>query len=198
MKTHMQTLTLRFRKFAHTHDDVPAFHAAYLVGTLLAASILHLGFFAILIAVHMCLDYIKYRDYFRFSLATTFKAMMLESIVDIALFMVSLTIAVGLHLVLELSLLSGLARSGFTILRAIGTIVPKMRILENMMIIAFDIHTYLYKPHADIRKPLRKSHYIALGTIALCSLSLIGLVFAYIGHEIDLLVVLDRELALRL
>ena len=59
----MSTAIRHLRIFAHEHDDIPAFHAAYLVGTFLAAAIFNLGFFLLLIIGHMCLDVVKYRDF---------------------------------------------------------------------------------------------------------------------------------------
>ncbi len=194
----MHTLTYRFRIFAHEHDDIPAFHAAYLVGTFLSAAIFHLGFFAILIAMHMCLDYVKYRDYFRFDLRTTFKAMMLESIVDIACFMVALTFSVYLNTSYLLVATSGLLRSGLTILRAVGTIVPKIRILESFVTTFVNMHAYLYTPHPDIRKPLSKAHRWSLVAIGVSTLMLTGTFFYYFGHEQDLYVLVARELSVHL
>ena len=47
------------RLFAHRHDELPAFHAAYLVITVLCAALLSLGAFAALIVAHIALDYVK-------------------------------------------------------------------------------------------------------------------------------------------
>ena len=194
----MEQLTYRFRIFAHRHDDIPAFHAAYLVGTFLAASVLHLGFFAILIAAHMCLDYVKYRDYFHFDLRLTFKAMALESCVDIALFLIALTFSVYLSNSFMLAATSGLMRSGLTVLKAVGTILPKIRILEQSLLVALNLHTYLYTPHPDIRRPLARVHQLALATIGVAALLIIAASMHFIGNEMEFLSILSRELNLNL
>ena len=193
----MEQLTYRFRIFAHRHDDIPAFHAAYLVGTFLAASVLHLGFFAILIAAHMCLDYVKYRDYFHYDLRLTFKAMALESVVDIALFLIAMTFAVYFSNSFLLAAASGMTRSGLTVLKAFGTVVPKIRILEEAVLIALNLHAYLYTPHTDIRKPLSRTHQLALATIGVASVLIVAASLHFIGNEMEFLSILSRELSLR-
>lgn len=194
----MHTLITRFRRFAHEHDDVPAFHAVYLVVTFLAAAMLSLGFFAILIALHMCLDYVKYRDLFRFDVVTTFKSMILESIVDIALLMLALTFSVYLSDLFLLAAVSGLLRSGLTVAKAIGTILPKFRILEHLIVILVDLHVYLYTPHSDIRRPLARAHRYALATIGVTTVLLLFAFYLFRGHEGELMTILTHDLVLHL
>lgn len=194
----MHTLTYKFRLFAHEHDDIPAFHAAYLVGTFLVAAIFSLGYFALLILLHMMLDFVKYRDYFHYSIPMTLKAMFLESVVDLAFFFVSLTFGVYLSHDLALSLASGVFRSSLTILEAFGTILPKIYILEHLMVIAVSVQQYLYSPHVDLKLPLLKSHRIALLTIGICLLLLLASVPFYAARGADLAEVFARELTLKL
>ncbi len=194
----MHTLAHRLRIFAHEHDDVPAFHAAYLVGTFLVAAVFSLGYFALLIACHMCLDYVKYRDYFHFGFAMTVKAMLLESIVDLALFFVSLTFAIYLSHDLALSMVSGLFRSGLTILQAFVTLLPKIQILEHLFSVCLNVHTYLYTPHAGIRRPFSLLHRVALASIGVTSVLLLGSIAVFHGHEQELLSVFSRTLSLKL
>jgi hypothetical protein len=134
----MTAIANSFIGFAHEHDEVPAFHAAFLVATILSASVFNLGFFAFAIAGHMCLDFVKYRDLHRMSLRQTFRAMALESIGDIALFLLALTFAVYLNHTYLLSAMSGMVRSELTLLRAFGTVLPKVRIMENLLAIALN------------------------------------------------------------
>ena len=194
----MQTLAHRLRLFAHEHDDIPAFHAAYLVTTFLVAAIFSLGYFAILIALHMMLDYVKYRDYFHFSFFLTIKAMMLESIVDIALFLLSLTFSVYLSTGLALSLVSGIFRSGVTLLGGIATLLPKIHIVEDVFAIGVNFHTYLYTPHADIRRPLSRTSRMALGVILISGALLLASFAIFRGHESDLLRIFSSRLSLKL
>ncbi len=194
----MHTLTHRLRLFAHQHDDIPAFHAAYLVTTFLVAAVFSLGYFAILIVLHMMLDYVKYRDYFRFPLRLTLKAMMLESIVDIALLCLSLTLSVYLSTGLALSLVSGVFRSSLTLIAALGTIIPKIHILEHLLAVFLDVHSYMYTPHADIRRPLSKINKIALGTIIVTVLLLLLSIALFHGREAELLDLILSRLSLKL
>lgn len=194
----MHAFAYRLRLFAHQHDDIPAFHAAYLVSTILIAAIFSLGWFAILIMLHMVLDYVKYRDYFRYGIALTIKAVILESIIDIALFFMSLTFAVYLSTELALSMFSGLSRSGLTIARALGTIIPKIQIAEHLITVMVNIHLYLYTPHPDIRRPLSQAHRYSLLTILLCISLLLASFTVFRASHSDLLLVLSRELSLGL
>ena len=194
----MQTIIHRFRLFAHEHDDIPAFHAAYLVGTFLAAAIFNLGFFLVLIIAHMCLDIVKYHDFHRYGWMMTWRAVLFESIVDIALFLLALTFAVYLNHTFALAALSGVLRSELTIARAIGTIVPKIEILERTFHLYSNFRMYLYTPHPDLKKPLLRIHRWSLITVWVC-LFLLGLAAVlYYKHEVDLLRVLQQELVLRL
>lgn len=193
----MHTLTHNLRVFAHEHDDIPAFHAAYLVTTFLVAAVFSLGYFAILILLHMMLDFVKYRDYFHYSLPMTIKAMILESIVDVAFFFTSLTFGVYLSHDLALSLVSGVFRSSLTLVEAFGTILPKIYIVEHSLAVIVSFQQYLYTPHVDIRSPLLKSQKIALIVIAACILLLICSGFVYQVRGVDLFEVFARELTLK-
>ena len=92
------------RHFAHVHDDLPAFHAGYLVLTILVASLLNLGVFGLLIIAHMALDYVKYREHHGFSWRRTMEGMVRESLVDIALLGVGVVFAVYFHHTVALAL----------------------------------------------------------------------------------------------
>ena len=194
----MHTLTTRLRTFAHEHDDVPAFHATYLVATFFVAAVFSLGYFAILIAMHMALDYVKYRDYFHFSFAFTLKAMLIESIVDIALLLLSLTFAIYLSHDLALALLSGVFRSGLTILEAFATIVPKIQIFEHVLAVFFNVHEYLYSPHVDLRRPLPMVHRLSLVSIAVTTLLLLASFVIFHSQQESLLATFSHELTLKL
>ncbi len=188
----------RFRLFAHQHDDIPAFHAAYLVTTFLMAAIFSLGYFVLLIVLHMVLDYVKYRDYFHFPLLLTLRSVLLESLADIALVLLSLTFAVYLSHDFALFAVSGILRSQLTVLRFLGTIVPKIYIIEHMITLALSFHSYLYSPHPEIRTPLSRVHrycvYSIVVTLSLLALSL----WVYRGNEDLLLSIVAREMTLRL
>lgn len=190
----MSTLTHSLRWFAHEHDDIPAFHAAYLVATFLAAAVLNLGFFAVLIAGHMTLDFIKYREVHQYSLRLTFKAMILESITDIALFLVALTFGVYLSHTYILAAFSGLIRSELTIVRALGTLLPKVGILEHMLVIALDVHAYMHNIDPALRGKLTTVQKWSVRFAILSIVLLIGSIALYWGDEEALMQILAREL----
>ncbi len=194
----MSTAIRHLRIFAHEHDDIPAFHAAYLVGTFLAAAIFNLGFFLLLIIGHMCLDVVKYRDFHGYSWYLTWKAVFMESIVDIALFLLALTFAVYLNHTFALEVVSGLVRSEMTVIRALGMLVPKIQILEHMLSLVVNFHTYLHSPHPDLSKSISRVHHWSLLTTYICLGLLAFAAVYYVRHEIDLLRVLQNELSLHL
>ena len=192
----MTTAIKQLRTFVHVHDDIPAFHAAYLVSTFLVAAIFHLGFFAILIALHMCLDYVKYRDFYRFSIPVTIKAMVLESISDIALLLLSLTFAVYLSHEFMLAAVSGLLRSELTLLRAAGTVLPKIKILENVLAAFSNIHLYLHTVNPALSHSLNRLQRWSIILIVLSAALLACSFVLYAGHHDQLLFVFLREMSL--
>lgn len=194
----MTALACRFRLFAHQHDEVPAFHAAFLVSTILTAAIFPLGIFALLIGLHMLLDCIKYRDFFHLSILLTIRAVFLESIVDIALFLVALCFAVYFNTTFAITVTSGLIRSEFTIIRAIGTILPKVRIIEHLFTVLAHIDTYFTVSERSLHTSVTVSQRIALVTIGIAVVLLFSSVLIFPHYEIDLFAVLRHELRLHL
>lgn len=190
----MIALSPTLRGFAHEHDEIPAFHAAFLVVTILSAAVFNLGFFGLGILAHMALDYVKYRDVHHLPFRITIKAMFLESIGDIALFLIALTFAVYLNHTYMLSLLSGMLRSELTLLRAFGTLLPKIRMVENFLALALNFRAYMHTPHAGLKRPLSRLERLSLRTIIVCSFLLIAAFFLFWSHEWDLIAVLRHEL----
>lgn len=192
----MTAITHSFRSFTHQHDDMPAFHAAYLVSTFLAAALLNLGYFAVIIVIHMALDYVKYRDIHQYDYAKTFKALTLESIGDIALFLLALTFVVYLNHAYMLAAVSGLLRSELTLLRAIGTLLPKIRILEHILCIAMNFHLYLHSVPPGLDEPLTRLQKWSMRISVLCIGLLIAAGFLFQNHGWDLVRILEQELSL--
>ena len=168
----MTTTIRHFRTFAHEHDSIPAFHAAYLVLVLLAASLFNLGVFGLLIVAHMTLDIVKYRDVHEFSWPQTFEAMLHENLIDITLFSIALVFSVYFHHSVGLIGISGLFRAEMTIMWAIGTIAPKFAILEGMLKIMSHIQHYLSEIHPQVNKGWRRTDYFYMSCIALSALFL--------------------------
>ncbi len=194
----MPTLTDRLRVFAHEHDDIPAFHAAYLVGTFLAAAVFNLGFFLMLIVGHMCLDFVKYRDYQHYSYSETIWAMFVENMFDIMLLFIALTFSVYTSHTFALAALSGFARTGVTIVRAVGVLVPKIEILQHVLCIFLNIHAYLHTPHVLPHHELTDGQKWSLFITVVC-ISLLGIAFVFFhGRTDELMWILHQELALQL
>ena len=133
----------QFRAFANEHDHLPAFHATYLVATVLAAVMLNLGVFAILIGLHMLLDVIKYRDANKCSWGLTCRAVIHENLIDLTLLMVALVFSVYFHHFVGLVGVSGFLRAEMSIMRLLGTIIPKIAIFEHLLKVASHIHHYV-------------------------------------------------------
>jgi hypothetical protein len=163
MKAKNPPFSLRsLRAFAGQHDDLPAFHAAYLVLTLLAAALFNLGFFAALIVLHMALDIFKYRDVHGYSWRKTAEGMVRESIVDISLLSMGLAVTVYLHPSVPLFAgVQGIMLAEITLLRAIGVITPKLKILYDFLKVIAHIDVYLRHLHPRLGKRPSIIEYVA-------------------------------------
>lgn len=156
------------RNFAARHDQLPAFHATYLVLTALIAAMFPLGAFGLLIIAHMTLDTVKYREVGGFGWIRTIVAVLRESLVDVTLFALGLLFALYLHHSLPaIASLSGLYRAEVTIARSLGTFIPKYRILGQVAGVMQNLQQYL----AAI--PKRPRRYEPLEQVCLFSLSVI-------------------------
>lgn len=153
------------RIFAHRHDELPAFHAAYLVITVLCAALLSLGAFAALIIAHMALDYVKYRDRHHYTLRRTMEGMVRESLFDVALLSIGLTFTVYFHHTMAVASVSGLLRSEMTVLRAFGTVLPKFFILNDSLKVWIHVRNYLEHPHPRIGKAWTLTERLAILTV---------------------------------
>lgn len=140
------------RSFVYEHDDLPAFHAGYLVLTFLTAALFNLGTFALLVVAHMSLDIVKYRDVHGFSWGRTAIATMKESIVDIMLLSVGLLFAVYLHHYAGMIAISGILRAEGTILRALGTIIPKLEVLYHLLFVITHLREHLQEIPEEVRR----------------------------------------------
>lgn len=166
----LQTLRL----FAHTHDEVPAFHAGYLVLTFLVAAMFNLGTFALLILAHMALDVVKYREVHGYSWKGVVKGTVRENLIDVTLLFVGLVFAVYLHhSVVGFAIVSGYMRAEITIIRALGTIIPKLEILHHLLKIASHIQHYLDSIHPRMRKDWSQLEKVCLTSFAISVLLLV-------------------------
>ena len=148
----MSTPVAALQAFAHNHDDLPAFHAGYLVLTLLMAAMFNLGAFGILVITHIALDIVKYRDCYGFCWKITIKAAVRESLVDITLLMVGLVFSVYLHHNVGIASVSGIMRAEISIIRVVALLIPKVKILHHFLKIVSHIHLYLDRVHPRLNE----------------------------------------------
>ncbi len=171
----MHTLTQTyygFRLFAREHDHYTWFHALFLVSTLVAASMLNLGCFALLIATHMALDVVKYRDGFGWNWARTMRGVFQESLIDLTLFSVALVFSVYLHHQVAMVGVSGLVHAEIFALRLLGILVPKFAILQHLLKVLGHVHVYLQEVHPALRKEWRSLDTLYLFFIGVAALLL--------------------------
>ncbi len=154
MHTRTHTIALALRHFAHEHDELPAFHAGYLVLTVITAAILNLGIFALLIAAHISLDIVKYRDLHGLSWKHTFEGTLRESLLDLLLFFTALTLSVYLHHTIGIIAMSGVVRADLTVARFIGVFLPKFEILHRFLSILLHIGEHMRSLHEKLGKAL--------------------------------------------
>jgi len=161
------------RIFAHTHDDLPAFHAGYLVLTFLVAAMFNMGTFAILVIAHMSLDIVKYREVHGLPWRGVIEGTVRESLMDLTIFFVGIVFAVYLHhSVAGIATLSGFMRAELTVVRALGTIIPKVTILHHILYIMAHIQQYLNSIHPQIRKGWSQLEKVCLVSFAISLLLL--------------------------
>lgn len=172
--THTPTVLLALRHFAHAHDDLPAFHAGYLVLTVLAAAILNLGAFAVLIAAHVSLDLIKYRELHRLSWMRTLEGTFRENLIDIFLLVVALTFSVYLHHTIGIVALSGVVRADLTVARVAGVFLPKFEILNRFLAMLLHIGEHMRTLHARLSKSLASGEQLLLFLLAATLILLLG------------------------
>lgn len=161
--------TLRsIRAFAHEHDNLPAFHAAFLVFTFLAAAMFNLGLFALIIIAHMALDVFKYREVHGLGWKRTCEGVFRESIVDITLFSFGLLIATYLHpSFADATGVKGIMLAEITILRGIGIMTPKLKILYDFLKILADIDHYLTRLHPKFGKQVSMIEYVCMFSLCI-------------------------------
>lgn len=162
------------RTFAHHHDELPAFHAGYLVFSFLVASLFSMGAFAMLVLIHMGLDVVKYREYHHLPWKEVLEGVIRESLLDITLVFVGLVFAVYLHhSLIGVAGLSGILRAEVTITRALGTILPKLKILEDFLKVVVHIHHYMQSIHPMMRRGLSSMEFFSVFCLITCALLLL-------------------------
>jgi|CXWL01.1.fsa_nt_gi hypothetical protein len=173
MKTIYPHISLR--QFAFTYEDLPAFHAAYFMLILIFAGIFDLGFFGVLILVHILLDFVKYRRVLRASRMTAVSAVLRESLADIALFFLALSSIVYLHPTLpSIAAILGGKQTHVIIMRGLAVLLPKLSILHHSLRMVFNAKEYVRTPYARLQTSLSLAECIYLSTLflSLCFLAI--------------------------
>lgn len=163
---HSHTALLALRHFAHEHDDLPAFHAGYFVLTVLAAALLNLGAFVLLIAAHLSLDIVKYRDVHHFSWGRTVEGMARESLIDVFLLVTALTFSVYLHHTIGVVALSGVMRADLSVARIAGIFLPKFEILHRFLEMLLHVGEHMRTVHVRIHAALATGEKLVLFLLA--------------------------------
>ena len=155
------------RHFTLWHDELPAFHASYLVLALLLSALFPLGAFGLLILAHMSLDLVKYRELHRLTWKKAIIATLRESLLDWMLLTAGLTLAVYLHHSIPIiASLSGLYRAELTIVQGLGSVIPKMKVLYRFAEIMSNMRMYLNAMPRYLGKSLSPVEHMCV--IALC------------------------------
>ena len=184
----MELALQRAYGFVLRHDDLPAFHAAYLAITFVAAALLTTGAFAVLVAAHMALDIVKYREIHHFSWRATAAATFRESLLDLFFLGMALTLSVYLHHATGVVAVGGLIRSEEIILRAIGTVLPRMGVLCNFLWIMSTLREHMLLVQKGIAGRWRRSEILCLLGVGACALLIVAAPF----------ILEDREAVLRI
>lgn len=183
-KTNMNTLTSPLLQFIHDHDKQPVFQAGYLVLAFLAAALLNIGFFAILIGIHIFIDVLKYSGKYRMSSASAWRSAFIESLFDICLLCIALTLTVYLQYVHGAFDITSNARSALSLVSLIIILGPKFRIFKDVT------HT----PAITNPLSLGSTQKILLLIIVVCLVALMFTPMLFSGHAEDLSFVLMRSL----
>ena len=157
----MRRVFHRTRTFAAVHDRIPAFHVASIVLTILAAVLLNIGAFAVLILAHAALDIIKYRDVHAFGWGRSLLATAREALADLFFLVLALCFAFYLHHGESVFVLSGIVRMEEVLIRLFGIALPRLEVMVHGMWVFTNVRQHL----SDTREgtgPLRFSELFFL------------------------------------
>lgn len=127
---HYHTHLLRI---AHHHDEWPMFRIWFSVTTVVASIVLNLGVFAMLVALHMALDVIKYRTKHHLSWHWVAVETFRESLIDVFFIVLGLLLAVAFHHAVAIGGLGKLAELEVLLLNLILRVGPRIKIAEHIL-----------------------------------------------------------------
>lgn len=141
---------------AHHHDEWPMFRIWFSVTTIVASIVLNLGVFAMLVALHMGLDVIKYRTKHRLSWHWVIVETLRESLVDVFFIALGLLLAVAFHHAVAIGGLGKLAELELLLLNLILRVGPRIKIAEHLLeVILYWKHHF--EEQLPPRSPLNRS-----------------------------------------
>ncbi|MBI2636497.1 hypothetical protein HYW84_04205 [Candidatus Peregrinibacteria bacterium] len=129
--------------FAVSHDNIPAFHAASILLTVIAAALFNTGAFALLIAAHASLDVVKYREIHGMKWSGTLAATARESLLDLFFLSLALCLALYLHHGQSVFVLSGITRLEEILVRVFGIMFARFEVLWHGLWVFSDIRQHL-------------------------------------------------------
>lgn len=132
-------MTVAFRTFLQRCDDMPAFHAAMLVSTLLAAALLNIGFFLLLVAFRMLLDVLRLLDRPDARTRTVLLHVWSLHAFDWTLILLSISFVAAAPVIVVFFPLASLLRSLALIGRLFGIVVPRALLLSDAVV--HDVHS---------------------------------------------------------
>ncbi len=171
----MYSPILTFKGIAKTHDQSPAFHATYMVLTVLIAAMLNLGAFLVLIVAHMALDTVKYREVHGMRWKHVARGVVRESLVDVVLLILGLTSVVYLHHEMGLAAASGLLRAQATLLNGLILVATKSRILFDILCVVSALPSHMQQVAVHPRKPWSAFECFCFGVLGTCTVLLLVL-----------------------
>lgn len=164
-----------FTSLARSHDDLPAFNAAYWVLTVLAALLFNAGAFALLIAGHIVLDVYKYREIHGRKWGKVAEGVARENVLDVSLLSLGIAFSVYFHASLPIIAgLRGALRTELSIVNAIVQVTVKAHILHNFLMVLSHVYQYLETVHPRMGSRPSLLEKVSVASLA-TSLALIAL-----------------------
>lgn len=196
MQTTLRGRIPTFGSIVRSHDDLPAFNAAYWVLTFLAAMLFNAGAFALLIVGHMALDVYKYREIHRKKWSKVVEGVARENLLDVSLLSLGVAFSVYFHASLPIVAgLRGFLRTEISVVNALVQITVKAHILHNMLMVLSYLYKYLRSVHPRLGNGASVLETVALaglvGSLSLIVLSpwILSLDAAAVMHLADELLV---------
>jgi hypothetical protein len=179
--------------FAVRHDHDPAFQAAFIVLTFIAAALLNVGAFLALVAIHVVLDIVKYHTVHGRGWTWTMKATLRESLVDIVLLTMALFVSVYFHESAGLIAVSSMVRYDGVLLVGIATVLARMEVFCHVLRVFAHVRKHIQNVHKGIAGAWSRTERFALIGTAACLLMIVAA--PMLSHDPDAVFrILTREL----